>query len=576
MRELLDESYAGNKQFFHSHSLLDELHNLGLEQVIISPGSRSTPLVLAAVAHPAIKTTVIIDERSAAFFALGYARVNRKPIALICTSGTAAAHYLPAIIESRLQHLPLIALTADRPLALRNSGANQTINQDQLFGEHANFCSLNLFDDNSESIDVGLQNLCSLLQKGGPLQCNIHFDKPLEPTHDFFHSIAAEAKANTKEVSSQIFSYFEQESILPRAWQTKIATAERAVFVAGPANDPSTYAELYEQLAKQNIPIIAEQSSGYSLLTNENTTASHAFTFLGKEQVQQALKPDLILSSGQSPTHKSTLNWLAMHKDVPQIHFNGFLKDVQNGLLKERFLPIKGKLAYSQNQVLNFPKTSGKWIESWKKKEREFSQKKVGLLDKQLKATVTEPSFYYFLTKIDSSISTWCLGNSLVARDYDLFKYTDKHKKSNQLFTTRGASGIDGLIAQAAGTALATKKKVGLIIGDVSFQHDIGSLDLLAKNPNISLHIYVINNQGGRIFDRLPIKSFETLLLTYYYTKAAGSVQKLAESFAISYTQITTNKQLVSRLNSPNLGSHISEIIVDLPLSEMIRNSYQS
>jgi 2-succinyl-5-enolpyruvyl-6-hydroxy-3-cyclohexene-1-carboxylate synthase len=163
----------------------------------------------------------------------------------------------------------------------------------------------------------------------------------------------------------------------------------------------------------------------------------------------------------------------------------------------------------------------------------------------------------------------------LIARDYDLFKH--KNIQTNtQLFTTRGASGIDGLIAQAAGTALATKQKVGLIIGDVSFQHDIGSLEILAKYPEISVQIYVINNEGGRIFDRLPIKNFDQYLSTYYHTKASASIQKNVDSYGLGYKKITSNTELIESVNSVISGSQISEIIVDLPQSELIRNLYQS
>lgn len=575
MREHLIEQHAGNRQFLLAFKLLNELSKLGLTQVVISPGSRSTPLVLAAIAHPTIQQTVIIDERSAAFFALGYARVNREPIALICTSGTAAAHYFPAVIESSLQHVPIIAFTADRPISLRNSGANQTINQDRLFGEYAHFCTLNIHQATEESFASELDHLKELIYKGAPIQCNVHLEKPLEPELHYFEAFKEKRAKPTKLVAEPNFHFLNERTSIPEEWLTKIAKAKRPVFIAGPSNIPANFEAIYHQFSKQAIPIVAEKSSGYSLLTAKIPTASNAFSFLSNDALRQKLQPDLIISCGQSSTHKSTLSWLAELANVPQIHFNGYLKDVQNGLLKKPFLPILGMLEPSQLSKLVFPNCDAAWIELWSKAELKASQKKATLLENEIEMNITEPSFYYFLTKLDRKTLHWCLGNSLVARDYDVFKYDD-HQHLGQLFTTRGASGIDGLIAQAAGTAKITKEPVGLILGDVSFQHDLGSLEILAKNPEIKLQIYVINNQGGRIFDRLPIRTFETVLPRYYHTKAASSIQEIAASFSLSYSKITTNKQLKAQLNQAFTGSQICEIIVDLPQSELIRNLYQS
>lgn len=574
MHEPLDASFIGNKQFRFAFNLLNELVNQGLEHVVISPGSRSTPLVLAATAHHAIKETVVIDERSAAFFALGYARIQKKPIALICTSGTASAHYLPAIIEAYLQQLPLVVLSADRPIALRNSGANQTINQDNLFGEYAHFCSLNLFENTDPAFSDSLAALITKLHSGGPVQCNIHLDKPLEPSNQYYESFKKDYISKPEQQSSLSLAYLSKHSNLPHAWAKKISEAKQPVFVAGPSNDPLTFAALYEQISQLQIPIIAEQSSGYAHIVKKTATAENAFTYLGKNDHQQALKPDLIISSGQSPTHKSTLSWLSLHKDVPQIHFNGFLKYVQNGLLKDDFIPIKGKVESKQINGLTFPLLSSTWTQRWEKNESLFNEKKEQLFQEELNTKISEPSFYYFLTKY-TELTSFCLGNSLVARDFDVFK-DSKSSKKLQLFTTRGASGIDGLIAQAAGTALSLNHQVGLLIGDVSFQHDLGSLDILAKRPDLDVHLFVINNNGGRIFDKLPIKTFETLLPTYYHTTAAANIEQIAVAHKIPYVKITDNNSFINLLKTPINGSQISEISVDLAHSEIIRNLYQS
>lgn len=574
MHETLDASFIGNKQFRFAYNLLDELVGLGLEHVVISPGSRSTPLLLAATAHNAIKETVVLDERSAAFFALGYARLHKKPIALICTSGTAVAHYLPAVIEAYLQQLPLVILSADRPIALRNSGANQTINQENLFGEYAHFCKLNLFENTETAFSESLTTLTSLLQKGGPVQCNIHLEKPLEPSTQYYESFKKNSSENPKLHSNLSLAYLSKQTQIPHAWFKKISEAKQPIFVAGPANDPFTFTALYEQMSLLQIPIIAEQSSGYARIAKKPATTENAFTFLGKSDLQQTLKPDLIISSGQSPTHKSTLSWLGIHKDVPQIHFNGFLKYVQNGLLKDDFIPIIGKVESEQINGLTFPLLSSTWAQHWEKNESLFNEKKEQLFQGELDSKISEPSFYYFLTKY-SQLTSFCLGNSLVARDFDVFKDARNSQKL-QLLTTRGASGIDGLIAQAAGTALAVNHQIGLVIGDVSFQHDLGSLDILAKRPDLEVHIFVINNNGGRIFDKLPIKTFEHLLPTYYHTKAAANIEQIAVAHKIPYVKITDNNSFINLLETPISGSQISEISVDLAHSEMIKNLYQS
>lgn len=519
--------------------LISSLYHHGVSQAVISPGSRSTPLTIATAIHPGIQKKIVLDERSAAYIALGIGKATGKPALLICTSGTAAANYFPAVIEAKESGVPMIILSADRPPNLRNIGSSQTIDQIKLFGDQAVF-----FHETGEpvisSMDLkrlsylGRQAVAVSIQKGGAAHINLPFRKPLEPTSQQLSEEMERIKKNglqkAKTVSRSTSTILFDDKI-----QSLISSSEKPLIIAGPANPHHLLSHQLEVLSSRlNTPVIAEPGS--SLAVKENL--QHRYDqFLRNTKNIKFLKPDLIIRFGDQPFTKSLLLALEEWKDVPVIHISS------RNSWQDHAMTIDFTIECSPQDELDLEsvpiRKHSEWNDAWREAERASQLK----LDTHLqnKKALTDGHVFQKLAHLLADDWQVMLSNSFPARDMALFG-----KMSPLQFVNRGAAGIDGITSTAIGLHLSNQKPTCCITGDLAFLHDANALYSIRKLQSPFL-VVVINNGGGTIFRMLPVYRDHIspeLFETYFETPQNVEIRKLAEASGLSYQKIETLDQL--------------------------------
>jgi 2-succinyl-5-enolpyruvyl-6-hydroxy-3-cyclohexene-1-carboxylate synthase len=520
-----------NIPFYWSTLFFRELVKQGPEHVVISPGSRSTPLTMAAAAQPGLKKHIILDERSAAFTALGIGKATGTPAVLICTSGTALANYFPAVIEARQSGVPLILATADRPPHLRTTGANQAIDQLKLFGDYPVFFhevgepQLSNPDINRLQM-LARQCLSMTQQKAGPAHLNFPFRKPLEPEPTFVKKVEKENEADTPFSQHEID---EASFHIPDAIKEAIATSKRPVILVGPtapSDDTSAIASLAEQL---QCPVLSESS-----LKSKQTISGFA-GFLRNEQTVDHLQPDLILRFGFQPTAKSLQLALENWTDVNHFHFAS-TADWQDATFSQSVhLPWRGKPLPSDDLTTA---TDPSWLSRWQQVEQKFDNHLQQSINQV--SSLTDGHVYTEILPQCSKKHFVAVSNSFPARDIQLF---GKKIIQHNLFLNRGASGIDGITSTTMGISLATQQPGVLFTGDLAFLHDSNAL-LSQKVVQQPLTVVILNNAGGSIFRMLPIEEHDDYFEEYFETPQSADIAQLVASHSIPYQKVTSLTEL--------------------------------
>ncbi|MBI3170596.1 MAG: 2-succinyl-5-enolpyruvyl-6-hydroxy-3-cyclohexene-1-carboxylic-acid synthase [Chloroflexi bacterium] len=555
---------TANRNTIWAGIFVDELKKLGLDSVCIAPGSRSTPLAVA-FAESGIRIYTHSDERSASYFALGLARASRKPVALVCTSGTAAANFFPAIIEANYSEVPLLVLTADRPAEMRESGANQTIDQLKLFGDHVRwFVDVPAPEANfSKHLLRYLQTLAARAMEtsqsplAGAVHLNFQFRKPLEPIDvpadrpawmdEALLSALATAPAQLTFSRPKLFPTQEQTDFLVK----KISSSPRGLIVCGPRCPAGDLpAQLTKLASKLGYPILADALSGlrFGNHVNENFLGGYD-TFLPSD-----LRPQVVLRFGDVPTSNALCDYLDSLDDVPQIH----ISDVQRWR-DDRFRVMHSmwcdplslcETLLNESDLQPNPQDPN-WLPAWK-----------GLEDKvwnEVTALRTEPAFEGgilsdVLEQLPAGNGLF-VANSLPVRHLDQF--AQPSQKPIRIFANRGASGIDGTLSSALGAAAHLPGLV-FVTGDTSFYHDMNGL-LAISRCGIRATIIVINNDGGGIFQRLPISKFEPPFTELFTAPHGLTFEHAAKLYGIDYVCIE-RKSLSSALEK-SLASEKSTVI---------------
>ncbi len=531
-----------NNPLIWASKLIRSFHRHGVEYAVISPGSRSTPLAIAAAINTGIKKKVVLDERSAAFNALGMAKATGKPALLICTSGTAAANYYPAVIEAKMSGVPMIVLSADRPPHLRNLGSSQTIDQLKLFGDYTVF-----FHDAGEPHDasddikrlefLAKQAVEISIQKGGTAHINLPFRKPLEPTEQQVSDEIREIHASvSKKVKPKI--PIRNEIVFGDEIKKWLSASERPLLIAGPANRQHNLERQIIHLAGiLDAPVIAEPGSRIELPDGQ----IHRYEqFLRNEEFLNSLKPDLIFRFGDQPFTQSLIRALKYWKDAPLIHFT------TRQSLQDHAMSVSHTIYCNPNDTLQFgdfpEKNLTKWKKAWITADEDAGHKLYSTLAEEHR--LTDGHVFSFLGENISDNWNVMLSNSLIPRDMAMFgKSRENH------FVNRGAAGIDGITSTAAGIHFASDKPTCCITGDLAFLHDSNAL-LSFKQEKHSFVVVVINNGGGNIFRMLPIYSSDpTHLLSeiyprYFETPQSTSILKLTETYGLKYQRVASLQEL--------------------------------
>ncbi len=494
----------------------------GVDDVVLSPGSRSTPLAIALAAGPA-RVHVIVDERTAGFFALGLARAGGRPVALVCTSGTAPAHYLPAIIEASLTGLPLIVLSADRPPELHGAGASQTIDQHHLFGRFVRG-----FDDLGPPTGAPLalravrrKVMQAVARACGPWPGPVHLDvplrKPLEPgpatTADERAAVAlARALATAAPPAAGGFVRVPDDALDQAA--AALAGCRRGLIVAtaGPVGWRGHRAALTALARRTGLPIAAEAGSQlrFAAWPDDVVVVDRLGLVAAGARAggDDALAPDLVLQLGGEPVAMAWPGLIAARPPRRLIVADHGWPDGDSSAELLLIGDVADTLA-RLTERLPGPATASahRFAAAWQAADRAAAAAMTAALaDAATAADPAGPAEGAMVAAAVAALPTGSqlvLGNSLPVRVVD---EVSDGGRDLRVLTQRGAAGIDGLIAGAAGAAAAGGPTV-LVLGDVSFAHDVGSL---ACARGLPLAIVVIDNRGGRIFDELPVTSTVT------------------------------------------------------------------
>ncbi len=524
-----------NRNVFWSEILVQALINIGVRNVCISPGSRSTPLIFALENEKKIKKHVILDERENAFFALGLAKAANAPVAIVTTSGTAVAELYPAIIEAYFQRIPLVVISADRPAYLRNTGANQTINQNNIFVNHIRaFLETSADEISKKNITSFISNLETLFSIGlisdlGPVHINFQFDKPFEPDN---HTDIIDQNLMTN-YNFKLYNSVSNDKI---KIHTDIRQFTRKIFLVGDNNfKPEELNELILTSNKYRIPILADINSNIRFSFNSKYLISLHSIFFKSKKIEKMICPDLIIQFGNAPIANSVLGFFE-NSTAYKISVNKF------GDLKDPSKTMSAVYKSTPNEFCDFIKNY--FVEN----DKEFVDEIAKANDKARKIitkylTKTDKLFEgYWVNVILDCIkpkSNLMFGNSMPIRLFDNLGIVKTENVT--VFSNRGASGIDGLISTAAGIADVTKKETILILGDLSFIYSANAFNNF-NLKKLKLKIVVLNNNGGGIFKMLPIMKYKKILKKYFVTNFKLSIKDLCEVYGIDYLLAKSKK----------------------------------
>lgn len=541
-----------NRNFLWADFFVKRLETLGVKYVCISPGSRSTPLTTAFSQSKKIKKFVIVDERSSAFFALGLAKQTGKPTAIVTTSGTATANLYPAIIEAYQSRIPMIVCTADRPAYLRNTGANQTINQDNLYANHIRFfyhtglpeLKFNSFKTFNKKINEAY--LISIIKNRGPVHFNFPFEKPLE------ESIKKD-KVNEKFLIrlnqlhysiTPLLHNSGSDKITINTLPIKISETEKGLIFIGWDNYTNNFAKEVLALSKKfKYPLLVDGASGLNFgKVDKNIICNHN-AFLRSEKFLQKYSPEIIIQFGSSPTSNPMLKFLEDSKAYkilvnefgdnrdPSRSFHKIIKADPVQFCCELKSSVKTN---KENNFLNEYRKVEETVE--KNKNNELTKSNIEI----------ESALIIEAVKSLPNNSNLFISNSLPVRDVDYFK--SPTNKNIKVFVNRGTSGIDGINSTAAGVAAASGKPTLLITGDLAFFHDTTGLHIL-KKYSIPLTILLINNGGGAIFGMLPVAEEKDNFVDNFLTPLNLDFSKLVKSFSKNYSLIKNRISLRKELS---------------------------
>ena len=566
-------------------ALVDEFYQLGVRHAVFSPGSRSTTMAMLFKEHEGFETYMNIDERSASFMALGIAKAHKEPTVLVCTSGSAVAHYLPAILEAQYTGVPLIVLSADRPHTLLHVGAPQTVDQHKIFGTAVNYFEELAVPQESHYYTYPRQvarkaYMKAMDTKKGPVHINVPLFEPLVPELSRNHFEAG--RSSFKVVKPNYSSVFgcDNRNNLPHINNaTDIAHGndgtkeindlleryERILILAGPQIDIDE-AEMIRSFGESlQAPILADPLSNVRGCGTSKVVISTYDALLAGQAFWHELKPDCVIQFGQIVVSKRVQQMVASWDNVEYIEVNATM-DSMNPTGKTT-MHMQASIDVFTN-LYGVKNDSPAYLGKWQHLETAGKQK--------LGTAIEEPSCFEGRTirELQQHISDNAqvlIANSMSIRDFDYFWFSGESKAV--LYGNRGVNGIDGTISTALGLA-ANGRPTYLVTGDLSLFHDLNGL-AVAKPHNLNLTIILHNNDGGGIFEYLPQKG--TKHFDYLFSTSQGlDYSGAAKLYGCGYTKISSPDELSSVLAKigQESGVHIIEIPTNREYSRELHKKY--
>jgi len=572
---------AANRNYAFAAALFEEFAASGVGHVCVCPGSRSAPLAVSAARVRDLRVWVHLDERAAAFFALGLARAGRAPVALVCSSGTAAANFLPAVVEAYHGRVPLLVLTADRPQEVRGWGAAQTIDQVALFGSHVRW-----FSEASppQRNGAGLRHARALACRAvaaaagpppGPVHLNLPFREPLDPSPDpsdagdpdLERDWALPGRGSAPYTRSWRGSPPPSPDLIAHLLEGPLR-ARRGVIVCGPGDGDPALPDAVARLARAaGWPVLAESTSQIRCGPHTRGTPILASfdAILRSREFALAHPPDLVLRIGAPPTSKAFQQWLDLHPYSQMVmldpdrtwsdpdHLASEVIEVDPVLLCDG---LERRLRQSP------PPGCSRWLGEWsaaEKRARRVVEGRAGAGSKLL-----APQVVAVLAGALPDGATLFVSNSMAVRDLDA--YLPVSTRRIRVLANRGANGIDGIVSSALGAAAAASGPLFLLSGDLAFLHDAGGL-FAAHQHGIRATLVVVNDDGGGIFSLLPIAAhgddveFERLFTVPHGIELAA----VARGYGLQHQRVTTAPDLSKALEDSQAspGTQVIEVAVD-------------
>lgn len=536
---------------------------LGVRHFYISPGSRSSPLAVAMEKIDSGQYSVVLDERSAAFRALGHAKAVAAPVALICTSGTAAAHYYPAVIEARETGIPLIILTADRPPELRCSHAGQTIDQLKLYSGYPVFhAELPLPQGDSLSLRQ-VREICrvaveaSMGLPGGPVHLNCPYREPFFPREGIRPCLDAKLIDGLSPVAKVRC----QPATVP-------SLPGRTLILAGPAPSSCRQADLDAMLMlarKFGWPILADGASPLRYMADQDCPVMVHYDRVARDAERwQQLKPEAVLSWGEPPTSKELRARLSA-MDIP-----GHLVSAGKRAINPTFAKLQWICSNPVDLLHNCTGEAGDYSSQWMTQEK--------LIEKQLSEAMLEPHPLFegdivrlLETCLPDGAAVFFAG-SLAIRDAEWFMPSSNRRL--RPFSQRGANGIDGTVSLSRGIAQGLSRPTWLLAGDLAFLHDANGLAGAAElDPG--LFVVLVNNNGGGIFEFLPVANNCDLFEQLFATPQPVDMGLLAGAYGCRHALHQTLASLESHMNTWNgKGLHVAEVRTDRKLARDLHRRF--
>ena len=552
---------------------VETLCRLGLRRAVVSPGARSAPLTWALARHPGIEAIPVLDERSAGFFALGLARRNHEPVLLVSTSGTAGAHYYPALIEASEDGVPLLAITADRPPELRDCGAGQTIAQGDLYGGFVRYAAeLPLPEPSNPLLRHLRQTLVHAWERSrgplpGPVHLNAPFREPLAPVEEDTdrpwldaldpENLLPETASLAASPPARVRLAKEETGRLLARWRK----CRRGVIVAGTAwpADPPAYCTAVGRLAAYlGWPVLTD---GLSPLRNYRDAVPGLVTkyefLLRADVLSDALKPDTVIQLGVLPTGKTLRAWL-----------EGAAAETWVVTAGDRNLdPLHGRTRHLRGAVEDLAPEPGEanagqetnpYGDLWGTAETAAVSQVAGILEAE--ESRFEGKVAWLMSRYLPPETPCFFAASMPVRDIEF--YWEAGNNHCLPYCNRGVNGIDGTLSTAMGVCHDGPPGV-LLTGDLAFLHDANGLQNLPYFRG-GLTVLLINNRGGGIFEKLPMARFDPPFEEYFATPQQADFQDLAAAYGASYQKMDTWDDLISALNPlPASGLRILEIPTD-------------
>ena len=566
-------------------ALVDEFYQLGVRHAVFSPGSRSTTMAMLFTEHEGFETYMNIDERSASFMALGIAKAHKEPTVLVCTSGSAVAHYLPAVLEAQYSGVPLIVLSADRPHTLLHVGAPQTVDQHKIFGTTVNYFEELAVPQESHYYTYPRQvarkaYMKAMDTKKGPVHINVPLFEPLVPELSRNHFEAGRSSFKVvKPNYSSVFGFDNRNNLThinntidiahnndsTKEINNLLERYERILILAGPQIDIDE-AEMIRSFGEAlQAPILADPLSTVRGCNTSDVVISTYDALLAGQALWHELKPDCVIQFGQIVVSKRVQQMIASWTDVEYIEVNPTMDSMN---------PTGKTTIHMQASIDVFTHLYGKnnnsdtYLNIWRRLEQAGK--------KQLSLAIDEPHCFEGRTirELQKQIpedGQIFVANSMTIRDFDYFWFSGESKAV--LYGNRGVNGIDGTISTALGLAV-NGRPTYLVTGDLSLFHDLNGL-AVAKTHNLNLTIILHNNDGGGIFEYLPQKG--TKHFDYLFSTSQGlDYSGAAKLYGCDYTKISSPDEFSSVLAnvSQETGVHIIEIPTNREYSRELHKKY--